>query len=296
MLPTQFAGAHGTPIVVRQSAGALVVTGELSDSEGFAPYYFAEDDEEGDPFTATLPNGEPAVIWQVPGFNISGLNNQSSLSIEVIARPVKGSMPLEDRALWYWDPETGCVEPTDSDFYLLGTGARSTIISPDDDPPPPFLLAATLTGQQVPHNHDLLAYALDDSPQAAEGAYGFFARLTSSQYSPSNPFLIVLNHGVAHEQMVEAALAINAAAADLEGDFNHDGAVDAADYVEWRKSIGTTAEYESWRGNFGATPCDCESGEGSGLVAAVPEASSLTLGFTAVALSLIAMHWRRVPH
>jgi hypothetical protein len=38
-----------------------------------------------------------------------------------------------------------------------------------------------------------------------------------------------------------------------DGDFNGDNKVDAADYIVWRKSIGTPAAYDTWRANFGAT-------------------------------------------
>jgi hypothetical protein len=40
------------------------------------------------------------------------------------------------------------------------------------------------------------------------------------------------------------------------GDYNHNGIVDAADYVIWRKGLGTTytlADYEVWRSHFGET-------------------------------------------
>jgi hypothetical protein len=40
---------------------------------------------------------------------------------------------------------------------------------------------------------------------------------------------------------------------DLAGNFNHDGTVDAADYVVWRKNDGSQAGYDMWRANFGAT-------------------------------------------
>ena len=39
----------------------------------------------------------------------------------------------------------------------------------------------------------------------------------------------------------------------LGGDFNGDGAVDAADYVVWRKTDGSQAGYDLWRTNFGRT-------------------------------------------
>jgi hypothetical protein len=77
---------------------------------------------------------------------------------------------------------------------------------------------------------------------------------------------------------------------NLPGDFNGDGIVDAADYVAWRKGLGTTytqADYDLWRANFGST-----AGNGAALFpawsqpAAVPEPSSLVqlIGASAVLL------------
>ena len=37
----------------------------------------------------------------------------------------------------------------------------------------------------------------------------------------------------------------------LPGDYNHDGKVDAADYVVWRKSNGSQSGYNTWRSHFG---------------------------------------------
>lgn len=62
--------------------------------------------------------------------------------------------------------------------------------------------------------------------------------------------------------------------AGLDGDFNDDGTVDAADYVVWRKNNGSPDDYNKWRQNFGAS-----SGGGTALGggAAVPEPASLVL-------------------
>ncbi len=38
----------------------------------------------------------------------------------------------------------------------------------------------------------------------------------------------------------------------IPGDFNHDGTVEAADYVAWRKTGGSTDDYNEWQTNFGA--------------------------------------------
>jgi hypothetical protein len=184
------------------------------------------------------------------------------------------------------------VEPAGFNLYLLGTGMRYTTLTPDDTAaPPPFLLAASLSGQQNFHNHGLLSYALDNDSPPAAGAYGFFARLNSNQYSNSDPFLIVINHGVEYKQMVPAALAINAAAAELEGDFNHDGKVDAADYVVWRKTIMTAPAFEAWRANFG-NGIGGGSGESSSTTS-VPEPDNVVLLMAACAVSMIPIFQRR---
>jgi Leucine-rich repeat (LRR) protein len=62
------------------------------------------------------------------------------------------------------------------------------------------------------------------------------------------------------------------------GDYNQDGAVDAADYVVWRKGLGTTytqADYDAWRANFGRAP---SAGWSIGSGAALPSADPLPIG------------------
>jgi hypothetical protein len=82
-------------------------------------------------------------------------------------------------------------------------------------------------------------------------------------------------------------LELEFASAELPGDFNDDGAVNAADYVVWRKGLGTTytqAHFNEWRANFGETA-------GAGAASAVPEPASLLL--LAVALAAHCMSkWR----
>jgi hypothetical protein len=71
----------------------------------------------------------------------------------------------------------------------------------------------------------------------------------------------------------------------VPGDFNHDGTVDSADYVVWRKTDGTQAGYDAWRANFGNS-----LGVGSGSVlpsaeplsAAVPEPAAAVLLFFSI--------------
>jgi hypothetical protein len=259
----------------------------LADTEGFAPQLAFEDDEEGDPQGAfTLPNVGPVVLWQIPGLDIAGLDNSASLTIEVLSRPVRDSSPLEHRVVWYWNPAFQEVRATETDIHLLGTGMRhATLDANSDVPPPPFLLASSLVGQQNFHNHGLLSYGLDNDSPPAEGAYGFFARLTSSHYEPSNPFLVLFNFGADYELVPTAALAINAAAVEssLPGDFNLDGTVDAADYVMWRKPTLVDDEYETWQTNFGQSLPGGSGGEHDS--SAVPEPSTIALVMWTITLA-----------
>jgi hypothetical protein len=77
----------------------------------------------------------------------------------------------------------------------------------------------------------------------------------------------------------------------INGDYNDNGTVDAADYVVWRKNLGTNNtlpndstpgsvtqnDYGVWGANFGETV-----GGGAGQAAAVPEPSALLLGAIAI--------------
>jgi hypothetical protein len=70
--------------------------------------------------------------------------------------------------------------------------------------------------------------------------------------------------------------------AELAGDFNQDGSVDAADYVVWRKTDGSQDGYGTWRTHFGKTV-----GGGSAESGAVPESETALLLLFAVAVMMI---------
>jgi hypothetical protein len=84
---------------------------------------------------------------------------------------------------------------------------------------------------------------------------------------------------------------LSVVSAGLPGDYNSNSALDAADYVLWRKSPstygGNPSGYNTWRANFGQT-----AGSGSGATpnAAVPEPTTVKLLFLAVTSLRL---WRR---
>lgn len=293
--------AHGIPIHMEVAGSLLSVSGGLADSAGYAPMIFVQNNEEGDPFgEVTLPGFGPSIIWQVPGYEIFGMDEHSGLFLDVLSQPVAYDTPVKYRSLWYWNPQTQKVEttPAANPFQIRKSTSSNVTLSPTDGTdPPPLQIAEPVAADMGFHNH-LVAYALSEASPPPVGAYGFFARLTSNEYGASDPFLVVVNNGIFdYEQMIPAALAINEAAF-LPGDYNHDGRVDAADYVVWRKTMGSTtqlaadgsnnqivdqADFTVWRKNFGLTIA------GSGFsFANVPEpAGCALLAFALGCFSLI---------
>ena len=80
---------------------------------------------------------------------------------------------------------------------------------------------------------------------------------------------------------------LSIASVGLPGDYNLNGTVDAADYVVWRKGLGTTytqTDYDVWRANFGQT---AGSGAGASANAAVPEPATLVLSIIAMLTTIL---------
>jgi arylsulfatase A-like enzyme len=78
----------------------------------------------------------------------------------------------------------------------------------------------------------------------------------------------------------------------VTGDFNHDGSVNNADYVIWRKNNGSQADYNTWRANFGTTLSSGTSGSSLGGTN-VPEPSTQILIAAAAAFGgIFRRRWR----
>jgi pimeloyl-ACP methyl ester carboxylesterase len=117
--------------------------------------------------------------------------------------------------------------------------------------------------------------------------------------------LVVPNAG--HMSDMEQPAFVNAALLDffaahpismpVPSDFSGDGVVDAADYVMWRKGLGTDYtqnDYDVWRAHFGETADGGSAGYPLGASAQSPPAVPEPSAFLLAAMALINLFpWRR---
>ena len=78
-------------------------------------------------------------------------------------------------------------------------------------------------------------------------------------------------------QLYELQLSAAALSSESSGDYNQDGVIDAADYIVWRKGLGTTFthdDYNVWRAHFGQS---AGSGFAAEAHAAVPEPATVLM-------------------
>jgi hypothetical protein len=140
-----------------------------------------------------------------------------------------------------------------------------------------FTIGSTAAGQTVTFDNLNLAVFLNLAAffegDDMDGLATIIIEHTASS-SPASFWTHEGNPALAPRLVVDAVLQ----PAGLEGDFNNDGQVDAADYVVWRKSGGSQAEYDLWRANFGTAATD----GGSGQAGQVPEPATATAVLVAV--------------
>jgi hypothetical protein len=135
--------------------------------------------------------------------------------------------------------------------------------------------------------------ALDDSFEiitATGGVSGTFTTLAEELPGLSSGLEWAINYGTNN-------VVLKVVPAGIPGDYNDDGAVDAADYVVWRKFEGTTTtlpndphggtigslQFNTWRANFGNT-----TGGGTSTAADSFDADTAVLEPSSVSLLLLA--------
>jgi len=293
---------HGNPIQVNVSDGRLTVARGLSLSEGFAR--LASDPHEDAAFDFA-PNQKLRSSY--PGYDLEGLSADATLQFEIIARPDFSSAGRPLRWLWYWSSASQSVAdvPNNATFNavpLFGMGAvqatQSSLIAG------PALTMANPVGPFLGADQHLLLYELQNYAPAGTGAYGIFARLASPGLQPSEPFLLLFRYGAVPEDFEAAALAINASATGLAGDYNLDGIVDAIDYTVWRNNLGDLTEDDIHHNGDGQQGVDAvdhlwwkqhygNTSPGTGGVAfLVPESEIWLLALSAGILQLLSTRVR----
>jgi hypothetical protein len=98
------------------------------------------------------------------------------------------------------------------------------------------------------------------------------------------------SQGVANG-LVEIPISFEVVSGGLLGDYNDNGKVDAADYVVWRKGLGSIyaqSDYDVWRAHFGQT-----DGSAASQLSAVPE--PITLMMLIVGLLPMVVNRAAVP-
>lgn len=306
---------HGIPITVTVDPSSKLVASNDQPlyaasqlASGYAPMILV-DSEDAAVMDHIIVNSAPLglqgpyAFTTLPGFNVTGMSPGSGLYLQVIPRPVMGSAPMESRLLWHWslaasqDPQHPNPVAVDSAGESLAMasapgGVVQKITVPQTAGSPLTIKVAEPAADELGTHQHYLEYLLGDSPSADIGAYGFFARLTSPNYSASDPFLVILNNDMYDDEnpgvLLTAALAINNAAL-LSGDYNQDDVVNAADFTLWKSNFASksqlaadgnqngivdAADYTIWRDHLGQQFVG--GGGGAAAEATVPEPAAFS--------------------
>jgi hypothetical protein len=296
---------HGSPMHIDGISGGLVVSGGLSLAQGYATMAFDPSEEGGLDFPGLT------VRTDVPGFDVTNVPEGATFQLEILGRPDHSQATRPERWLWYWDPTTDLVADAanDPDFQFRRKDLQGSLSF--DQYTLPATSVLTVTESLTPDSHQhYLRYELDNSPAAAFGVYGVFARALSPGFEPSTPFLMAFGYGVSVDDFAVGAATINAAAG-LAGDFDVDGDVDGGDFLAWQRSLGaasagpdylsadatldgvvTVADLARWRAEYGRTvvyPPTTATAAG----AAAPESTGTAMATSAAIAWLAASTARR---
>src|SRR4029079_3663044 len=105
-----------------------------------------------------------STVWQIPGFNLSGLAEGSGLYLDVLSRPFAHATPAEYRSLWYCDPQslgpTVTATPADHPLQIRKSNSVNVVVSPAIGTDPPPLQIAVPTLAEMGSDKHLVIYAL----------------------------------------------------------------------------------------------------------------------------------------
>jgi hypothetical protein len=212
------------------------------------------------------------------GENDSDLDGKLSL---YLGKDVNANVDIISMVTFFdVDPITGLPTPTNAyESQAIGGDSGSSVFHKNSSGQWELIgivnaMYSTYSTQQNPQPSNFAAFGVN--PQ---GTYTLFADLTYYR----NEIINIMN---AHPSV-------------LPGDYNNDGKVDDADYIVWRKGLGTTysqTAYDVWRAHYG----EIAAGAGAVLTASgsvsggtgVPEPSSLILALAAAGVLLFYLRTR----
>jgi len=280
--------------VLLQTVDGQIVTGIVEDTtfEGSLGTrvhrgQFLSNLRSANPGFAALPTGSPSLPPDVQGF-------PSNHDVNFDLVPMTIDCVVSN--LFYWDgsdlgeegldfsdvkfvvPEETTWEVFDANFDQFAADGSDQLI-------PGGLIARTSADidpfdgvdRGMIHKHLVLQLSgAGSSAPSAEGVYLITWQARSAGFATSEPFFFVHRTSTILDAVrdlaadwVEANLEMLTSPTELDGDYNCDGSVDAADYVAWRATLGQTGsglaadgnrngevdevDYTIWRANFGRT-------------------------------------------
>ncbi len=181
---------HGIPISVTVDGNNKLIASNTQ------PLYDAADLTSGYAQMVLVDNEDDAVMDQIsftvsnplgllgkyefttlPGFNVSGMDPNSGLCLQVIPRPVKGSDPISERMLWHWSlnlsqspshPNPVAVDPNGESLVIASDpdGVVQSITVPQTNGDPLTIKVADPLASELGTHQHYLEYFLGNSPAA----------------------------------------------------------------------------------------------------------------------------------
>jgi hypothetical protein len=253
----------------------------------------------------------------------NGLGNGTAARATSLGTLTSGSARLVGASA---DVLTQTVSPTATDFVSISNAADvdyysftvssasslSATLTPrggvffQGAPDPPAQAPSSFNANSR-SNLALTIYSTDGTTvlSLANSAATGFAEMISNLMLPSaGKYYAKITGADDTIQLYELALT---ATSILPGDYNHNGVVDAADYVVWRNSLGqsiaagtgadgngdgsiTEADYDLWRSHFGQTASGSGSALGASAAASVPEPGTAALCLIMAAATTLFRH------
>jgi len=225
-------------------------------------------------------NPASGLVTPIGGFGLAAGGTMTDIAFDPVTHVLYGLPSNGGASLFTIDKSTGQATLVGSSIFTATNGGGLAISS-----------ASIVYGTPLPANfgtYDKTTGAYTDIANPAKpngrgyGALAFNGDVLYGMEAHSDSHLVTIDTatgtvadlGATSAQFLDA-LAFRPSAITLQGDYNHNNAVDAPDYVVWRKggspNPNSPGDYNTWRANFGATA-------GSGVsVNSVPEPASLLL-------------------